>query len=170
MAKTKDQEFHEEKELFGKFKPKGELSLELLLFQSVLGPIGLPAVEAVYPSVATTDGTQMNAQNDYVIRMAADEMPPTDVFWSFTLYDFENGFFIPNDHKKYSVGENAGMKLDENGGIEVYIAADKTEGVPEENWLPINRKDEAMDIVLRIYEPDMEKMKTWKAPKAEIVK
>ncbi|MFC1657471.1 DUF1214 domain-containing protein [Candidatus Moduliflexota bacterium] len=170
MAKTTDQEFHEEKELFGKFKPKGELSLELLLFQSVLGPIGLPAVEAVYPSVVTTDGTQINAQNDYVIRMAADEMPPTEVFWSLTLYDLQNGFFIPNDRKKYSVGENAGMKLDENGGIEVYVAAEKPEGVPEENWLPINRKDEAMDIVLRIYEPDMEKMKTWKAPKAEMVK
>jgi hypothetical protein len=65
------------------------------------------------------------------------------------------------------VGENAGMKLDENGGIEVYIAAEKPEGVPEENWLPINRKDEDMDIVLRIYEPDMEKMEGWKAPVAE---
>jgi hypothetical protein len=169
MAKTTDKEFYK-KELFGKFKPKGEMTLELLLFQSVLGPIGLPAVEAVYPSVTTTDGTQINAQNDYVIRMKADELPPTDVFWSLTLYDFQNGFFIPNDHKKYSVGENAGMKLDENGGIEVYIAAEKPAGVPEENWLPINRKDEAMDIVLRIYEPDMEKMKTWKAPKAEMVK
>ena len=68
------------------------------------------------------------------------------------------------------MGENAGMKLDENGGIEVYIAAEKPEGVPEENWLPINRKDEDMDIILRIYEPDMEKMKTWKAPQAEMVK
>jgi hypothetical protein len=169
MTKTADQEFHEEEELFGKFKPKGELSLDLLLFQSVIGPIGLPAVEAVYPGVTTSDGSQMNAQYDYVIRMTADEMPPTDVFWSLTLYDFENGFFIPNDRKKYSVGENAGMKLDENGGIEVHIAAEKPEGVPEENWLPISRKDEEMDIVLRIYEPDMEKMKTWTAPKAEKV-
>ena len=166
MAKTADEAF-QEKERFGKFKVKGEMPLDLLLFQSVLGPIGLPAVEAVYPSVVTTDGTQMNAMNDYVIRMAADEMPPTDVFWSFTLYDFKNGFFIPNDRKKYSVGENAGMKLDENGGIDVYIAAEKPDGVPEENWLPINRKDEDMDVVLRIYEPDMEKMKAWQAPKAE---
>jgi hypothetical protein len=68
------------------------------------------------------------------------------------------------------VGENAGMKLDENGGIEVFVAADKPEGVPEENWLPINRKDEDMDIILRIYEPDMEKMKSWTAPKAEKLK
>lgn len=169
MAKTVDKEFNK-KELFGKFKPKGEMPLELLLFQSVLGPIGLPAAEAVYPSVATIDGTQMNAHNDYTIHMAADEMPPTEVFWSLTLYDLQNGFFIPNNHKKYSVGENAGMKLDENGGIKVYVAAEKPEGVPEENWLPINRKDEDIDIILRIYEPDLEKMKTWTTPRAEMVK
>jgi hypothetical protein len=166
MARTSDKEFTK-KELFDKFLTKGNMTLELLLFQSVIGPIGLPAVEAVYPAVTTTDGKPMNAMNDYVIRMAADEMPPTDVFWSLTLYDLNNGFFIPNDRKKYSVGENAGMKLDENGGIEVYVAAEKPEGVPEENWLPINRKDEDMDIVLRAYVADLEKMKTWSAPKAE---
>ena len=169
MAKTADKEFYKQ-ELFGKFLPKGQMSLELLLFQSVLGPIGLPAAEAVYPAVVTTDGKQMNAQNDYVIRMSADERPPTDVFWSLTLYDLKNGFFIPNDRKKYSVGENAGMKLDENGGIEIYVAAEQPEGVPEENWLPINRKDEDMDIVLRAYVADLEKMKIWTAPKAETLK
>jgi hypothetical protein len=166
MAKTTDEEFYQ-KELFGKFLPKGEMTLDLLLFQSVLGPIGLPATEAVYPAIATADGKQINAQNDYVIRMSADELPPTDVFWSLTLYDLENGFFIPNDRKKYSVGENAGMKLDEDGGIEIYVAAEKPEGVPEENWLPITRKDEDMDIVLRAYVADLEDMKTWKAPTAE---
>ncbi len=84
-----------------------------------------------------------------------------------TLYDSQNGFFIPNDQKKYSVGENAGMELDEEGGIEIHVAADKPEGVPEENWLPIKRKDEDMDIILRIYIPDLEKLKTWSPPPAE---
>jgi hypothetical protein len=169
MAKTGDKDFYE-KELFGKFLPKGQMPLDLLLFQSVLGPIGLPATEAVYPAVLTTDGKPMNAMNDYVIRMTADELPPTEVFWSLTLYDLENGFFIPNERKKYSVGENAGMQLDENGGIEVHVAAEQPEGVPEENWLPINRKDEDMDIVLRVYVSDLEKMKTWEVPKAEKVR
>ena len=102
--------------------------------------------------------------------MSADEMPPAQAFWSLTLYDFENGFFIPNDRKKYSVGENAGMKLDEDGGIEIHIAAEKPEGVPEENWLPINRKDEDMNLILRAYVPDVEKIKTWKPPTAERVR
>jgi len=151
----------------GLFQPKGEIGLDLLLFQSVFGPIGQPAQEAVYPSLTTTDGTPMNAQNDYVIRMAADELPPAEAFWSCTLYDTENGFFIPNDHKKYSVGENGGMKLNDDGGIEIYIAAEKPEGVPEENWLPLNRGDYGIDVVLRLYVPDLEKFESWEPPKAE---
>jgi len=149
------------------FKPKGQMTLEAMVAQSVIGPIGVPAHQAVYPPVTTSDGTPMNAMYDYVIRMSGDEMPPATAFWSVTLYDSENGFFIPNDRKKYSVGENAGMKLDRNGGIEIYIAAERPSGVPEENWLPINRGDAVLDVIMRIYGPDLEKMKSWAAPKAE---
>jgi hypothetical protein len=153
--------------LFDVFKPKGEMTLEPMVVQSCVGPIGNPADQAMYPGIATTDGKPMNAMNDYVIRMSKDQLPPAIAFWSATLYDSKNGFFIPNDHKKYSVGENGGMKLDANGGIAIYIAAEKPAGVPEENWLPINRKDQGLDIIMRVYQPDLEKMKTWQAPKAE---
>lgn len=151
----------------GLFQPKGDMNLDLMLFQSVFGPIGQPAVEAVYPAITTTDGEKMNAQHDYVIRMTADELPPAEAFWSLTLYDTKNGFFIPNDRKKYSVGENAGMKLDSKGGIAIYIAADKPEGVPDENWLPLNRGDYGIDAVLRLYVPELGKYKGWTLPKAE---
>jgi hypothetical protein len=152
------------------FQPKNETNLEATLAVSIIGPIGIPQEEAVYPQVATADGKQMNAMNDYVIRMSRDELPPAGAFWSLTLYDLKDGFFIPNDRKKYSVGENAGMKLNEDGGIEIYIAAEKPEGVPEENWLPIERKDLDLSPQFRLYVPDLEKMKTWIPPKAEIVK
>jgi hypothetical protein len=153
----------------GLFQPKGQIPLHLLVMQSVIGPIGLPATEAMYPPVVGKDGKALNALNDYVIRMSKEELPPAQAFWSLTLYDSANGFFIPNDRKKYSVGENAGMKLNEEGGIEIYVAAEKPEGVPAENWLPINRKDEDMDIILRVYVPDLEKMKAWTPPRAEII-
>jgi len=166
MAKTHDAAFIAANGL-GLFQPKGKTTLERLLYQSVLGPIGLPAAEAIYPSILTSDGQPMNAQNDYVIRMAPDEMPPATAFWSVTLYDTANGFFLPNDRKKYSVGKNAGMKLDEKGGISIYLAAEQPEGVPEENWLPVERGDYAIDAILRIYVPDLERYATWQAPKAE---
>ena len=154
----------------GLFLPKGKIDLDLLLFQSVFGPIGQPASQALYPAIETADGKPMNAMHDYVIRMTKKELPPAQAFWSVTLYDTQNGFFIPNERKKYSVGENAGMKLNKDGGIDIYIAASKPEGVPEENWLPIERKDEGIDAVLRVYIPDMEKMKTWQTPKAQMLK
>ncbi len=149
------------------FQPKGETNLESVLAVSIIGPIGIPQEEAVYPQVSTSDGEQMNAMNDYVIRMTKEELPPAGAFWSLTLYDLNQGFFIPNDRKKYSVGENGGMKLNNEGGIDIYIAAEKPEGIPKENWLPITRENLELSPQLRLYVPDLEKMKTWKEPLAE---
>jgi len=149
------------------FQPKGRTNLETVLRVSIIGPIGLPQQEAMYPPVATADGTPMNALHDYVVRMTKNELPPARAFWSLTLYDLNQGFFIPNDRKKYSVGENAGMKLNADGGIEIYVAANQPAGVPIENWLPIERKDQGLNLILRIYVPDLEKMKAWTPPKAE---
>jgi len=86
---------------------------------------------------------------------------------SATLYDTKKGLFIPNDNYKYSVGENGGMKLDQSGGLEIHISPKQPEGVPSENWLPSGGKDENLDVIVRVYAPDIEAMKTWKAPKAE---
>jgi hypothetical protein len=151
------------------FLPKGQIDLEAQVTQSVIGPIGLPAYQARYIPIATKDGNSMNAQHDYVMQMSKDELPPATAFWSLTLYDLENGFFIPNDRKKYSVGENAGFKLNTDGGIEIYVSVTKPEGVPEENWLPINREDIGINGMFRIYAPDAEKMKTWKTPQFEML-
>jgi hypothetical protein len=149
------------------FQPKAETDLEATLAVSIIGPIGIPQEEAVYPQVATADGKRMNALNDYVIRMTKDELPPAKAFWSMTLYDLDEGFLLPNERKKYSVGENAGMELNAERGIEVYIAAEQPEGVSAENWLPIERKDLDLSLQMRVYVPDLELMKTWQAPAAE---
>lgn len=152
------------------FKPKGETDLDAVLAVSVIGPIGLPLEEAFYPAINTADGSQMNASKDYVVKMSKDQLPPAKAFWSLTLYDKSNGFFIPNEYKKYSVGENAGMKLDENGGIEIYISAEKPPGVPPENWLPTNGQDEDLDIILRVYVPELDRISDWSPPMAQVLK
>jgi hypothetical protein len=89
------------------------------------------------------------------------------VILEMPAFDSKYGFFMPNDRRKYSVGENGGMTLNEDGGIEIYLAGEKPEGVPEANWLPVKRGDYDMDLILRIYVPDLEKLKTWTPPKAE---
>ncbi|HSM03825.1 MAG TPA: DUF1214 domain-containing protein, partial [Longimicrobiales bacterium] len=151
------------------FQVKGETDPETVLAMSIIGPIGLPQQEAVYPSIGTADGEQMNALHDYVMRMGPDELPPADAFWSVTLYDLANGFFIPNDRKKYSVGRNGGMQLNDEGGIEIHVAAEQPPGVPEENWLPIERKDEDLNVIMRLYVPDLEAYEDWTPPVFERV-
>lgn len=149
------------------FRGKGQMTLDTLLVQSIVGPIGQPLSEAFYPPLTTKDGSPMNAQYDYVIRMTADELPPAKAFWSVTLYDTEHGFFLPNDRKKYSVGENAGMQLDQKGGITIHIAAERPPGVPLDNWLPVNRGDYGLSLIMRIYTPDLKRLKTWSPPAVE---
>ena len=151
------------------FMPKGQIDLETEVAQSVIGPIGQPGYEARYIPVATKDGKPMNALYDYVLRMSKDELPPAMAFWSLTLYDLKDGFFIPNDRKKYSVGENAGFKLNTNGGIEIYVSATQPKDVAEENRLPINRENIGISAMFRVYAPNIEKMKTWKTPQFEIL-
>ncbi len=169
LAKLGDPEFLK-KTLPRIFLPKGEMDQEILVFLSVIGPIGQPAHEALYPPITAADGRPMNAMHDYVLRMDANSLPPANAFWSVTLYDTENGFFIPNDSKKYSVGENPGMKLNAQGGIEIHVAARKPNGTPPENWLPVNRGDYGIDLIMRIYAPDLGRFKTWNPPKAERIK
>ncbi len=36
--------------------------------------------------------------------------------------------------------------------------------MPAENRLPINRKDLDLDVIMRVYVPDLDKMKTCKDP------
>jgi hypothetical protein len=152
------------------FMPKGQIDLETQVVQSIAGPIGLPGYQARYLPVGAKDGKPLSASNDYVLKMSKDELPPANAFWSLTLYDQANGFFIPNDQKKYSIGENAGYKLDAEGGIEISISAEKPAHVADENWLPINRGDIELSLMYRIYAPDAEKMKTWQVSQPEIVR
>ncbi len=75
LAKFNDPEFTA-RVLPTMFQPKGSEGLESLLFPSVIGPIGVPAKEALYPPVIPEEGGMLNAQNDYVIRMTKEELPP----------------------------------------------------------------------------------------------
>lgn len=147
------------------FLKKGSAPLEYVVLQSVAGPLGQPAAEALYPPIGPADGQPLTALHDYAITIPADQLPPARAFWSVTLYDTANGYFIPNDRDKYSVGLNAGYTLDDDGGIVIQISAEKPDG-PEDNWLPITRSDVGLSAMMRIYSPDLAKVPSWAAPKA----
>lgn len=151
------------------FLPKGEGNkLRSMAVVSAIGPIGMPFTEATYPGISAAGGASLNSDNHYVIGLSADQLKAANAFWSITIYDGENGWLIPNEFKKYSVGPNAGMRLSADGGIDIHVSPKRPAGVPVENWLPSGEVKQDLDVVMRIYGTNVEVMETWEAPVAEL--
>lgn len=166
------------------FRPKGHMQLQAMTMQSAVGPVGLPYEEAQYPGIKTNTKFSIRSDKHYIVKMTADEMPPADAFWSVTLYDSLTGFFIPNGYKKYSVGENAGIILENDGSVEIHICPyHPGNDVPYENWLPSEpetrmRDPKNLDLVMRVYAPNLTRMgdadelvgERWTPPIAQLQK
>ncbi len=165
-AKTKQNDLlAQERMVFQRYRSKGKIDLETELVQSVMGPLGLPSEEILYFPLLVTDDKPFNALHDYSLHISKDELPPAKA-WSVTLYDLKNGLLVPNDKNKHSTGIKENVK----GDIEIFISAKKPVALPEENWLPINREDRDLYLLLRLYVPDLEKIKMgWKSPQIKLI-
>jgi hypothetical protein len=78
--------------------------------------------------------------------------PETMRFWSLTAYTPQAIELIPNSINKYEVASYSGAHLNpDDGSLSIYMAAEKPEGVPFENWLPVGKGP--FNVVLRDYGP-----------------
>jgi hypothetical protein len=121
--------------------------------QCLGGIISNEPEESVYFNT-TKDGSgqTLDGSNRYVMRFAPDELPEVDGFWSLTLYD-PTFNFTPNPLDRYSIGDRTpGVKLDEDGGLTIYIQNASPGTGMESNWLPSSPSGPFF-IVLRTYIP-----------------
>ena len=109
-------------------------------------------VDAVYPT-ATKDASGQPLHGDHVYRIhfAKNQMPPVRAFWSVTAYG-DDAFLIPNPKHRYSVRSGDPLRLNADGSLDLYIAAELPSGVAERNWLPV-RRGEAFQLTARLYWP-----------------
>ena len=92
--------------------------------------------EAIYPTaLADSDGALLTGANRYRLVFTPGKMPPARGFWSLTLYD-SDGFLVPNDAKRYSLGPtHPPLARRGDGSIVILVQRDR----PTErrvNWLP----------------------------------
>ncbi|WP_019203453.1 DUF1254 domain-containing protein [Tsukamurella sp. 1534] len=127
------------------------------LLRAAIALRGLGAVtadEAVYPtSKYDADGERLVGSNEYVLRFAADELPPVDDghgFWSITMYDEEN-FLVENPIDRYSIGDRTpGVVRGADGSLEIRISATPpADGTA--NWLPA--PEGPFEVTMRCYLP-----------------
>ncbi len=107
---------------------------------------------AVYPVLKEdSEGNPVTAENNYVLHFEKGKMPPVDAFWSLTMYD-KDGFTVPNELKRYAIGDRSNLKYNEDGSVDIYFQHKKPSEDKISNWLP-SPKSGAIGITLRLYVP-----------------
>jgi hypothetical protein len=110
----------------------------------------LPA-DAVYPSAAVdASGQPLKGDKPYVLHFDKDQLPPVDAFWSLTMYDAD-GYFVPNPLQRYAARDSR-LKMNSDGGVDIYLQPDSPGKDREANWLPAPR-DAPFTLLLRMYWP-----------------
>ncbi len=140
---------------------------------AVLGIFGNSKLEAMYPIYKTdSEGNNLDGtKNKYTIRLAPDQLPPVNAFWSFTMYQLPASLLVKNPINRYLVNSTMipELKKDVDGGITLYIQNQTPGNDKESNWLPA--PDGPFMVVLRLYWPKEEALNgTWKQPPLQMVK
>lgn len=66
----------------------------------------------------------LNGANRYVLRFEKDSLPPTDAFWSLTLYDLPGRLLVDNPMGRYHVNSNMVSQMEADpadGSVTVFI-------------------------------------------------
>jgi hypothetical protein len=127
--------------------------------------------DAVYPtSLKDEHGGEYNGTNKYVMQFPKGQLPPTQGFWSITMYD-ANYFFVANPLNRYSISARQNLKANADGSVDLYIQNQSPGADKEANWLPAPTGK--FILMLRMYWPDETAPSiidgSWKPPAAKKV-
>jgi hypothetical protein len=123
---------------------------------AVGGLAALPPAEASYMRAEGEAGSgRFDGRKPWRLHFAAGGLPPVDAFWSLSLYEATSDgrfFFVANDAGRYAIGDRtAGLQLDADGSLDLWIAHDRPERQREANWLPAPAGPFA--LIFRAYRP-----------------
>lgn len=135
------------------------------------GLFGNTKEEAIYiGNRADKAGNFLQGKNDYVIRFPKGQTPPSEYFWSVTLYELPSRFLVKNPINRYSIGDRTnGLKYDANGDLTLYLQHAAPSKEQAANWLPT--PEGAYYYLIRIYGPGKALLNgEWKAPQPELLR
>jgi hypothetical protein len=108
--------------------------------------------ETVYPlAVDDSQGRKLNGKHRYAIRFKRGQLPPSNAFWSLTMYG-KDRYLVDNPIDRYAIGDRTqGLKRGKDGSLTIYVQHTRPRGTAAANWLPAPAG--AFRLALRIYEP-----------------
>lgn len=86
----------------------------------------------------------------YVLHFAKGAAPPTDGFWSLSLYDMQQ-HFVPNPQNRHNIGSGDNLRVNPDGSVDIYIENASPGADQASNWLPAPKAP--FNLILRVYWP-----------------
>ena len=128
--------------------------------------------EAIYPIYSVDEsGQPLDAsRHRYTVHFAPGQLPPTNAFWSVTMYSLPASLLVDNPLDRYLINSPMlpDLVADPDGGITLYLQHDSPGADKEANWLPA--PDGPFFVAMRLYWPRPEALDgTWTAPPLERV-
>lgn len=124
-------------------------------WQSLWGIVAHPPHECTYLwATADQNGERLNSKGRYELFMRKDQFPKVEAFWSFTMYQDFN--LVVNEANRWAIRENMkGLKFDAEGGLRVFIQAERPSDDKLSNWLPAPKQGN-FNLTMRNYMPSQE--------------
>jgi hypothetical protein len=98
-----------------------------------------------------SNGDRLSGTSAYTVTFAKGETPPTDGFWSLTLYN-ETHFFAENELNRFSLGtKNTSLQTNPDGSLTIYVQTASPGPDKETNWLPA--PPDVFSLYIRAYWP-----------------
>ncbi len=118
---------------------------------SYIGLGGNLIEDAFYPKTQVDgNGENLNGENKYVLRFSKDEIPPSNAFWSLTMYDDE-AYLVPNELNRYNLKNIDDLKYGDDESLTIYIQYERPSIDNVSNWLPAPKGE--FILTLRVYAP-----------------
>ncbi len=114
--------------------------------------IGANAPEdAIFFASDLGSGKKLDGANRYVLHFDAKELPPSEAFWSLSLYD-DKQRFVANPANRHNLGSNDRLRTNADGSLDIVLSNVNPGG--DANWLPAPKGP--FNVLLRVYWPKQE--------------
>ena len=146
---------------------RGEIAIRIARAASELG-LESVSVHASVDSLAlhtryTTETREIIGEGAIGAYLSIDEMLRVASETGCDCVHPGYGFLSENAIGRYALGSNSGLSANEEGEIVITFAAEKPDGVPQENWLPV--PEDTFEVTLRMFGPGEDILDgTWSAP------
>jgi len=126
--------------------------------------LGANAPEDIIAPTTRLDGggRPLSGANKYVLHFDKGKTPPTEAFWSLTMYN-DKLLLVANPLERHATGSRDRLAINPDGSLDIYIQHDSPGKDKESNWLPAPK--ESFNVILRIYWPKQDLLeRRWTPP------